>query len=83
MDRPVCAAIPAGSFLMGCEQGRDEEKPVHRVWVDAFEMAVHQVRNRDFARFVDNVIYLTTKRIQRRNRAALLVRQKQKAVIKA
>jgi len=38
---------------MGCEQGRDEEKPVHRVWVDAFEMAVHQVRNRDFACFLE------------------------------
>ena len=51
MQPPICAAIPAGYFLMGCEQGRDEEKPVHRVWVDAFEMAVHQVRNRDFACF--------------------------------
>ena len=38
---------------MGCEQGRDEEKPVHRVWVDAFEMAVYQVRNRDFACFLE------------------------------
>lgn len=45
------AKIPAGYFLMGCEQGRDEEKPVHRVWVDSFEMAVYQVRNRDFACF--------------------------------
>jgi sulfatase modifying factor 1 len=49
---PVCAAIPAGYFMMGCEQGRDEEKPVHRVWLDAFEMAVHQVRNRDYAAFL-------------------------------
>jgi len=37
---PPCALIPAGWFMMGCETGRDEEKPVHRVWVDAFEMAV-------------------------------------------
>ena len=44
--------IPAGDFLMGCEQGRDEERPVHRVWVDAFEMAIYQVRNRDFAVFM-------------------------------
>ena len=51
MQPPVCAAIPGGYFLMGCEQGRDEEKPVHRVWVDTFEMAIHQVRNRDFACF--------------------------------
>jgi sulfatase modifying factor 1 len=50
---PVCAAIPAGYFIMGCERGRDEEKPEHRVWVDAFEMAVHQVRNRDYAAFLE------------------------------
>jgi len=38
---------------MGCDTGRDEEKPVHRVYIDAFEMAVCQVRNRDFAFFLD------------------------------
>jgi len=47
------ALIPAGEFLMGCETGRDEEKPVHRVWVDAFEMAVFQARNRDWATFME------------------------------
>ena len=49
---PACAMVPAGDFLMGCEQGRDEERPAHRVWVDAFEMAIYQVRNRDFAVFM-------------------------------
>jgi formylglycine-generating enzyme required for sulfatase activity len=44
--------IPAGYFEMGCEQGRDEEKPVHRVWVDTFEMAALQVRNRDYSMFL-------------------------------
>ena len=51
--KPATLPIPEGYFQMGCEQGRDEEKPVHRVWVDAFEMAIHQVRNSDFARFVE------------------------------
>ncbi len=49
---PECTLVPAGSFWMGCETGQDEEKPVHRVWVDAFEMAVVQVRNQDFALFL-------------------------------
>jgi sulfatase modifying factor 1 len=53
VEKPICAAIPAGDFQMGCEQGRDEEQPVHRVWVDSFEMAVYQVRNRDFANFLE------------------------------
>jgi formylglycine-generating enzyme required for sulfatase activity len=50
---PACVLVPLGDFLMGCEQGRDEERPVHRVWVDAFEMAIYQVRNRDFAVFME------------------------------
>src|SRR5579864_703877 len=51
-SEPRCVLIPAGYFLMGCDTGRDEEKPAHRVWVDAFEMAVVEVRNRDWAAFM-------------------------------
>ena len=38
---------------MGSDGSRDEERPVHRVYVDGFEMAVFQVRNRDFAPFLE------------------------------
>jgi len=44
--------VPAGCFLMGCETGRDEEKPVHRVWVDAFLLGAFPVRNRDYEPFL-------------------------------
>ncbi len=37
---------------MGEEQGREEERPAHRVTIEAFEMAAYQVRNRDFALFL-------------------------------
>ncbi len=37
---------------MGCQQGRDDERPVHPVWIDAFEMAIYQVRTREFAAFM-------------------------------
>ncbi len=53
MLEPTCVLIPAGHFLMGCERGRDEERPVHRVSVDAFEIAVVQVRNREWAFFLE------------------------------
>jgi len=43
--------IPAQSFLMGSDDGRDDERPVHRVWVDAFEIGVTQVTNREYAAF--------------------------------
>jgi formylglycine-generating enzyme required for sulfatase activity len=49
---PDCVAIPPGEFLMGSEAGRDEERPVHRVAVDAFEMAVRTVRNCDYAVYI-------------------------------
>ena len=46
------ARIPAGWFQMGCDTGQDNEKPVHRVWVDEFRLAVFQVTNAEYARFV-------------------------------
>lgn len=35
--------IPAGYFNMGSQHGRDDEKPVHKVWLDAFLMDRHEV----------------------------------------
>lgn len=48
------ATIPAGWFLMGSPQGvgQEDERPVHRVWVDEFEMARYQATNRDYALFL-------------------------------
>jgi sulfatase modifying factor 1 len=47
---PALVRIPAGWFLMGCETGQDNEKPVHRVWVDEFLLAARQVTNADYGR---------------------------------
>ena len=49
---PMMISIAEGWFNMGCETGRDDEKPVHRVWVDAFEIASHQLTNREYAHFL-------------------------------
>jgi sulfatase modifying factor 1 len=49
---PTLVCIPAGSFLMGCDAGQDNEKPVHRVWVDEFLLASRQVTNADYGRFL-------------------------------
>jgi formylglycine-generating enzyme required for sulfatase activity len=46
------ARIPEGWFGMGCENGRDDEKPVHRVWVEAFDLGAHQVTNAEYACFL-------------------------------
>jgi formylglycine-generating enzyme len=46
------ALIPEGAFLMGSEEGMDNEKPVHRVWIHSFMMAKFPVTNRDYKIFV-------------------------------
>jgi len=49
---PTLVAIPAGWFLMGSASGQDCERPVHRVWVDAFLLASTQVRNAEYELFL-------------------------------
>jgi len=49
---PRMARIPEGWFLMGSESGQDNERPVHRVWIDAFELAVCQISNAEYALFL-------------------------------
>ncbi|HTA52768.1 MAG TPA: formylglycine-generating enzyme family protein, partial [Candidatus Acidoferrum sp.] len=47
--------IPEGGFLMGSDSsqpGQDNERPVHRVWIDAFEFAACQVTNAEYAKFL-------------------------------
>lgn len=49
---PVVVRIPGQWFLMGCETGRDDEKPVHHVWVDSFELTAYQVTNAEYRCFL-------------------------------
>jgi formylglycine-generating enzyme required for sulfatase activity len=44
-------AIPGGAFLMGQDDGRDEERPAHLVTLSPFRMARCQVTTADFAAF--------------------------------
>jgi len=50
---PMLVLIPEGWFHMGSDQGQDNEKPIHRVWVDAFHLAAQQVTNSDYGRFLE------------------------------
>jgi formylglycine-generating enzyme required for sulfatase activity len=44
--------IPEGDFLMGSEDGTDNERPVHRVWVDGFMIGKFPVTNEAYRVFV-------------------------------
>src|ERR1051326_2236225 len=49
---PALVQIAAAWFLMGSDSGQDCERPIHRVWVDAFQLAATQVTNAEYARFL-------------------------------
>jgi sulfatase modifying factor 1 len=49
---PHLVSIPAAWFLMGSASGQDCERPVHRVWVDAFQLAATQITNAEYAHFL-------------------------------
>lgn len=51
--------VPAGWFLMGSEDFYPEERPVSRVFADAFWIDEHPVTNAEFRRFVAATGYLT------------------------
>ncbi len=55
---PTLVRIPAGWFLMGCDTGQDNEKPVHRVWVDEYLLAACQVTNAGYGRFLSDTASL-------------------------
>ncbi|HIP96746.1 MAG TPA: hypothetical protein EYH32_05965, partial [Anaerolineae bacterium] len=51
--------VPAGEFVMGSEELGDDERPVHRVYLDGFWIDRYEVTNERFARFVAATGYQT------------------------
>ena len=52
------ALVPAGEFGMGREDGADDERPAHVVWLDAFYIDKTEVTNAQFKAFCDATGYL-------------------------
>src|SRR5213593_4392928 len=50
---PEMILIPAGGFLMGCDTGAENERPVHPVFVDQFAIGRFAVTNRVYQSFVE------------------------------
>ncbi|EEF61580.1 formylglycine-generating enzyme family protein [Pedosphaera parvula] len=53
------AWIQGGTFYMGSEEGRPDEKPVHQVTVHGFWMDKTEVSNEQFEKFVQSTGYIT------------------------
>jgi formylglycine-generating enzyme required for sulfatase activity len=59
LEQPIPAEtpmveIPAGEFAMGSDgrQALEDERPMHRVWVDSFSMDLHEVTTAQYAAFL-------------------------------
>ena len=52
-ELPETCLIPAGPFLMGSDHGKENEVPVHIVWVDAFAINRYPVTRQQYALFLN------------------------------
>ena len=46
------AQIPAGEFVMGADDGEDDERPSHKAYLDEFWIGTYPVTNSEYAHFV-------------------------------
>jgi formylglycine-generating enzyme required for sulfatase activity len=53
VQEPEVVRIPAGEFRMGSGVGREDERPLHRVYVSEFSISKYPVSNAEYKRFVD------------------------------
>jgi sulfatase modifying factor 1 len=51
--------VPGGEFWMGTDDGPEDERPRHKVYVDGFWMDRTEVTNAQFAKFVKATKYVT------------------------
>jgi formylglycine-generating enzyme required for sulfatase activity len=56
-DGMTMVYIPAGEFMMGSEKWATNERPVHKVYLEAFWMDEHEVTCRQFHKFKDDRRY--------------------------
>jgi serine/threonine-protein kinase len=57
VPKPELVSIPGGTFTMGRNEGRDEEKPEHQVTVNPFMMDKTEVTNEEYFAFVTETKY--------------------------
>jgi sulfatase modifying factor 1 len=53
-DRPETIIVPAGEFVMGCETGQENERPVHRVWLERLALGKFPVTRGQYREFLES-----------------------------
>ena len=56
---PEMVVIPCGSFLMGCDAGAENERPVHRVQIDSFGLSRTATTNHLYSLFLQETGHAT------------------------
>lgn len=57
-DVPQFVRVPSGEFSMGADDGNEDERPVHQVFLDAYYISAHPITNRQYAAFVRSTGHL-------------------------
>ena len=56
-DPGTMVLIPAGHFMMGSEEGEEDERPLHKVYLDAFYIDTAEVTCARYGRFLSETGY--------------------------
>ena len=59
-DLPDMVFVQGGAFKMGSNDGGNDEKPIHSVYVDNFYMGKYEITVAQFAAFIKESAYVTT-----------------------
>ncbi|HKP01406.1 MAG TPA: SUMF1/EgtB/PvdO family nonheme iron enzyme, partial [Nitrospiraceae bacterium] len=51
-DGAPMVLVPAGEFIMGSNDGSDDEKPAHQVYLDAYYLDKYEVTVGQYAKFL-------------------------------
>jgi formylglycine-generating enzyme required for sulfatase activity len=49
---PEFVRVPADEFTMGADDGEEDERPAHRVFLDSYSISIHTVTNQHYTAFI-------------------------------
>jgi sulfatase modifying factor 1 len=52
---PQFVRVPPGEFTMGTDDGDEDERPAHRVYLDAYYISIHTITNEHYLEFVNEM----------------------------
>ncbi len=56
-DKAPMVLVPAGEFIMGSNEGRDDEKPMRRIHLDAFYIDKYEVTIGQYSEFLESTSF--------------------------